>query len=154
MTADQRTRLAFALGFSVLLAGVIGVVVLAGGSDRGRESAGPCLGDWNTSNDAVVEGVHGYSAHGYRSVQVTGVNERGELVDVDAPGARCAVIFAAQKVDFEPDFGVRVKDEQGETWRGLFIDNEIAIDRIAELQREASALANATLLPSGQLANN
>ena len=78
------------------------------------------------------------------------------MADADAQDpptaeARCAVVFASPQVDSEPDFGVRVFDDG--RWAGLALVDRVPLEQIETLQREATATANATLLPDGRLAD-
>ena len=152
---QNRGRLVFvAVATAVLVAVVVGVAVSGSSGDDAAND--PCLAEWNDDAIARSDGVHAYATHGYRATLLTRVDADGELVE-DAGGqeptadARCAVIFASPQVDSEPDFGVRVLE--GDRWQGLAATDGVAIDRIAELQREATETANVTLLPDGRLAD-
>ena len=153
---EGRGRLAFAAGATAILTAAIVVVVISGSS--GEE--GPtdrCLAIWNDDAIARSDGVHAYEAHGYRATLLTRVDPQGELVadanaqDEPTTEARCAVVFASPQVDAEPDFGVRVFDDG--RWAGLALVDRVPLEQIETLQREATATANATLLPDGRLAD-
>ena len=151
----NRGRLAFAgIATAVLVAAVVAVAV-SGGSE-GDAAGDPCLAEWNDDALARSDGVHAYTTHGYRATLLTQLDAAGELVadaGDQAPdaGARCAVVFASPQVDSEPDFGVRVL-EAGR-WQGLAAADGVPLERIAELQRDATETANVTLLPDGRLAD-
>ncbi len=159
--ASQRARLVIALGAAILLATIVVVVVVARGGDEEPSEilAGTCFEAWN--DDVVAprqDGIHAYTAHGYRQTLVTRLDEDAEIVglgdDSTAPGdpqARCAVIFASPQVDEEPDFGVRVYDEDEGRWTGLGLTDESPLKVIADLQAEAVADSNALLASNGTL---
>jgi hypothetical protein len=157
--ASQRARLIIALGAAILLAAIVVVVVVARGGDEEPSEllAHTCFETWN--DDVVAprqDGIHAYTAHGYRQTLVTRLDENAEIVglgdDSTAPGdpqARCAVIFASPQPDEEPDFGVRVYDEG--RWTGLGLTDESPLKVIAGLQAEAVADSNALLASNGTL---
>jgi hypothetical protein len=146
--SPARTRLVFAAVATAVLAAVVTAVAVSGSSD---EDSAPvddeCLAAWNDDPVALGDGAHAYGGHGYRDVLVSRVDADGALTE-DADG-RCAVVFAAPQVDQEPGFGVRVLD--GGEWAGLAFVDRVELDDIAALQRDATATANATLLPDGRL---
>ena len=152
---EGRGRLAFAAGATAILTAVIVVVSMSGSS--GEEGpTDPCLAIWNDDAIARSDGVHAYQAHGYSATLLTRVDPQGELVasepqDPPTAQARCAVVFASPQVDSEPDFGVRVFDSG--RWAGLALVDRVPLEQIETLQREATATANATLLPDGRLAD-
>lgn len=146
----QRGRLTIVIAATLLLAGV--VLVAALGSSSGapeEETPEDCLAAWNGDRVALSDGVHAYDAHDYRAVLVTRVDDAGTILDPGAAEGRCAVVFAAPQVDSEPDFGVRVYTSGD--WAGLAITDAVALEDIARSQRDATATANATLLPDGSL---
>jgi hypothetical protein len=153
----NRGRLVFAAGAFLLLVIAVVAVALSGGSGGDDADDDPCLTEWNDDPIALSDGVHAYDTHTYRATLLTRIDAEGEL-EADAvgeapgPEARCAVIFASPKVDAEPDFGVRVLDAG--RWTGLVQSDRAELDRIAELQRDATETANVTLLPDGRLAAN
>jgi hypothetical protein len=153
--SQDRGRLVFAgIATAVLVAAVVAVTISGGSGDDASND--PCLAEWNDDGLARSDGVHAYTTHGYRATLLTRVGPEGELVE-DAGGqeptadARCAVVFASPQVDSEPDFGVRVLE--GDRWQGLAAADRVALNRIAELQRDATETANVTLLPDGRLAD-
>ncbi len=161
--ASQRARLAIALGAGLALVAIVLIVVATRGSDDEEASellAGTCFTAWN--DDLVAprqDGIHAYTAHGYRQTLVTRLDQEGETVglgdDAAAPDdkdARCAVIFASPQVDEEPDFGVRVYDEG--RWTGLALTDGTKLEDIARLQAEAVADSNALLLSNGTLGDS
>ena len=161
--SSQRARLAIVLGATFLLTAIVGVVLATGGSDDGLATpTGTCFVAWN--DDPVAprqDGIHAYTAHGYRQTLVTRLDRQGEIVEGDEeqapddPNARCAVIFASPQVDEEPDFGVRVYSDnvRGEEsgWTGLSLEGGTKLEDIAALQAEAVATSNALLASNGLL---
>jgi hypothetical protein len=151
----NRGRLAFAgIATAVLVAAVVAVTV-SGGSG-GDASDDPCLAEWNDDALARSDGVHAYTTHGYRATLLTRLDPDGELLtdagdEAPSPESHCAVVFASPQVDSEPGFGVRVLE--GEAWAGLADAHGVSLERIAELQRDATETANVTLLPDGRLAD-
>jgi hypothetical protein len=157
--ASQRARLAIVLGATFVLAAIVGIVVATGGSDESPATpTGTCFVAWN--NDPLAprqDGIHAYTAHGYRQTLVARIDRDGNIVedaddglepdDTDAP---CAVIFASPQVDQEPNFGVRVLDDG--RWTGLDLAGGTQLEDIARLQAEAVAESNAVLSANGLLA--
>lgn len=158
-TARPRGRLVFALGASVLLAMVIGIVVVTG-SEEEAEAQSPCVAAWN--GDAIAtgtDGTHAYADHSYRATLVTRMTPDGELLSPDSDDAgqddvnRCVVVFATPEVVREPDFGVRVFEDG--RWSSLILlDKKVELEEIEKIQQDAVATANATLLPTGLLSEN
>ena len=154
--SEARGRLVFAAVSIAVLTAAIVAVAISGSSDDDDAPTDDCLVVWNDDAIARADGVHAYSTHGYRATLLTRVDPEGELVPAaDAEGAptaqeRCAVVFASPQVDSEPDFGVRVFDD--DRWAGLALVDRVPLERIAAFQREATATANVTLLPDGRLA--
>jgi hypothetical protein len=165
--ASRRARLAVALGATFLLAGIVGVVLATRGSDEPPAApAGTCFVAWN--EDPVAprqDGIHAYTAHGYRQTLVTRIDREGKILEdsddalePDDPEARCAVIFASPQVDEEPDFGVRIfeRNVRGKEpgWTGLALEDGTQLEDIARLQAEAVAISNAVLAADGTLAED
>ena len=151
-----RGRLVFAGVATALLIAAVVAVAVSGSADEDAP-ADECLAVWNDDAVGRSDGVHAYTAHGYRAVLVGRVDPEGELIGEavvegePSPEQRCAVIFAAPRVDSEPDFGVRVHDDG--RWAGLAVLDRVPLDRIEALQRDATATADATLLPDGRLSD-
>ncbi|MEJ7876143.1 MAG: hypothetical protein WKF62_05740 [Solirubrobacterales bacterium] len=157
----QRTRLAIALGASLLLAAIVGIVVATGGSDEAPSApTGTCFEAWNEDAIAPIQdGQHAYADHGYRQTLVTRLDAQTAIIEspndaapADDPKARCAVIFASPQVDMEPDFGVRVFDDG--RWTGLVLSDELSLEAIAELQADAVTVSNALLTAGGLLTDD
>lgn len=152
---QNRGRLVFAaMASAVLVAAVVAFAISGASGDDAADD--PCLAEWTDDAVARSDGVHAYSAHGYRATLLTRLDSEGELIpgagdQKPGPEARCAVVFASPQVDSEPDFGVRVLEAGA--WIGLADADGIPLARIAELQREATETANVTLLPDGRLAD-
>jgi len=154
-----------AVGAALVLATLVGVVV-ATGSSGDNEVTNECIAAWNGDPIAAapdIGGVHAYEAppigHGYREALATRVNADGNVLEatdgepaLDDPDARCAVVFAAPELDFEPGFGVFVFDSG--RWASLMNVDGLPLDRIEEIQADAIATANATLLADGTLTQN
>jgi hypothetical protein len=153
---EGRGRLAFAAAATAILTAAIVVVVISGSSSE-EGPTDPCLAIWNDDAIARSDGVHAYEVHGYRATLLTRVDPQGELVadadtqDEPTTEARCAVVFGSPQVDSEPDFGVRVFDNG--RWAGLVLVDRVPLEQIETMQRDATATANATLLPDGRLAD-
>lgn len=153
----QRTRSAVAIAASFLLAAIVGIVVVTGGSDGPVEITNECIQAWNDDPIAPTQdGIHAFGPHGYRQVYATRVDSGGGLLTTDdgavpddEPDARCVLVFAAPQLDFEPDYGVHVYDEG--RWVLLVTTDKVTLDQIEELQQEALDVANATLLSNGTL---
>ncbi len=154
--SEGRGRLVFAAVATAVLTAVIVAVVVSGSGDDGSPPADDCLAAWNDDTIALADGVHALTAHGYSAVFLTRVDPAGALIpeaDIAGPPSpkqRCVVIFASPRVDREPDFGVRVFDAG--RWAGLALVDQVPLDQIEQLQRDATAAANARLLPDGRLA--
>lgn len=147
---SPRRRLALAGGAAALLAALVAVAALSAssGSPAGDDPE-DCVAAWNSSRAAVGDGLHAREAHGYEATLVTRVDDAGELLEPGAEDGRCAVVFAAREVDFEPDFGVRVYSSGA--WNGLFYTDAVPLDEIERMQQEALESANATLERDGTL---
>ena len=155
--ASRRGRLVAAAGAAFVLAALVGVVIATGSSDSAAEIDNECILAWN--EDPVApgkDGIHAYTAHGYRATLATRVDASGDVIgdppdegSPDDPEARCAVIFAAPQFDFEPGFGVFVYREG--VWAPLTILESVSIEEIEEIQADALPVTNATLLESGKL---
>lgn len=134
---------------AALLVGA-GVVALLGGEDAGEPPPAECLAAWNEDSLALSDGVHASAAHSYGETLIAFADGDGVIVTDASAGARCAVVFATPKVEFEPAFGVRVFT--GGRWIGLADADGVSNDQISAIQRAATETANATLLPDGRLA--
>jgi hypothetical protein len=135
---SPRGRLVFAAVATAALVAVTAAVAISGSGDDQDPLAGDqCLATWNDDPVATSDGTHAYASHGYRDA----------LLSRD--DGRCLVVFATPRVDFEPDFGVRVYD--GGRWTGLAAADNVPLEEIEAMQREATETANANLLPTGLL---
>lgn len=149
----SRGRLLIAVGAMLLLAAVVTVAALTASSGSpAEEDPDDCVEAWNASRTAIADGLHAVQAHDYGPVEVTRVDDEGKPIGTDSEEGRCAVVFAAEKVDFEPDFGVRVYASG--RWTGLFYSDAVPVEEIARIQRDAVAGANATLQPDGTLVSD
>jgi hypothetical protein len=70
---------------------------------------------------------------------------------IDARHARCAVILAGPQNDLDPGFGAFVFDS--EEWASIGLSDKLPPKAVSQLQREATALTNASLLADGSLAD-
>jgi hypothetical protein len=149
--AERRRRLGIALGAGLLLAAVVAVAALTASSGA-PDSEGPddCVAAWNSSQTALADGQHALQAHDYSDVLVTRVDDQGSVLEPDAEEGRCLVVFAAQEVDSEPDFGVRVNSSSG--WGGLYFTDAVPLEEIERIQQDAVAKTNARLEPDGTIA--
>lgn len=151
--SQSRGRLVFAAAAAAGLVAAVVAVALSGGAEEA--AADECLAAWNEDATARSDGVHAYNAHGYRATLLARVDSAGELVTPaegpPGPEERCLVVFASPQVDMEPDFGVRVL-ERGR-WTGFAPAEKVPLERVEELQRDATETANVTLLPDGRLAD-
>src|SRR4029079_1277667 len=102
----------------------------------------PCLKAWNSDVEALNFGIHGSISHGYKEVQVGYMPERGAMrLATDPDAGRCAVVFAANHPDPEPEVVGQIR--QGDHWIPLI--HVLEPDELATLQRNAVADANATV---------
>ena len=107
-----------------------------------------CLKVWNEDPAQISFGVHQATAHGYDSVQVQRLNQRGEPVEGEA--GDCAVAFAAQALD--PERGAAAQIFDGGRWRPVSDLPDVSIGQLGILQSNAVSGANATLASDGTLA--
>ena len=150
--AGNRTRLLYAggalAGFGTLTAIVL--IAAGGGDDVPPAEPAPqaCLDAWNEDEDALSDGRHASGFHGYSQAQVAYISQQGDVLGPNrAPGAECAVIFASNGLDSEPDFAVRAF--QDGSWGG--INTRVDASVLAGLQAGAFGGANATLKQAGEL---
>ena len=123
------------------------------GADEDPVAAAPaeCLESWNAETTSQTFGRHVYDTHDSRRVQVTTLGPVDPNPNVDEAGA-CAAIFAVPESDIEYGYVGLVETDLG--WASM---QELARDDPAaqnEIQADASAAANATLLPDGKLEGN
>jgi hypothetical protein len=148
----DRVRLLLAGALAIGLVGVVLIVLLAGpdGNSGPTEAADArCLREWNSDRDAVGFGVHLHGGHGYERVQVTRLAEDGGPLDANERGF-CVVTFAAEALDPEPDAAAQIFD--GRSWNPVSALPQGTPERLAALQRDAAASANAALQVDGRLA--
>ena len=108
----------------------------------------PCLKAWNSDVEALNFGIHNSISHGYKEVQVGYMPERGATrLATDPDAGRCAVVFAANHPDPEPEVVGQIR--QGDHWIPLI--HVLEPDELATLQRNAVADANATVNQYGKL---
>ena len=151
--SERRRRLGIALGAGLLLAVIVVVAALTASSGT-PESEDPddCVAAWNSSRTALADGQHALQAHDYSDVLVTRVDREGEVLEPEAEEGRCLVVFAAEEVDFEPDFGVRVYSPSG--WAGLYFTDAVPLEEIERIQQDAVGAANARLEDDGTIILN
>ena len=148
--SGSAARFGALLAAGVLMAGLIALVVSGSGSD---ESGGPpppprCLQAWNSDPQAIAFGRHNSISHGYGDVQVGRMPQEGGTSLSSQPGAgECAVVFAAEQLDPEPEAAGEIRLE-GE-WVPLSGLLEPAA--LGELQSDAVGAANAVVTPEGSL---
>jgi hypothetical protein len=151
-SAGARTRLLYAGGALAGFGALTAIVLIASGGGDDVPPAEPapqaCLDAWNEDEDALADGRHASGFHGYSRTQVAYISQQGDLLGPDrAPGAECAVIFASNGLDSEPDFAVRTLQEG--SWNG--INTRVDPSVLAGLQAGAFSGANATLQQAGEL---
>ena len=150
--AGGRTRLLYAGGALAGFGALTAIVLIAtgGGDDAPPAEPAPqaCLEKWNDDEGALSDGRHAFSFHGYTRTQVAYISQQGDVLGPgSAPGAECAVIFASNGLDSEPDFAVRAL--QDGSWGG--INTRVDSSVLASLQAGAFNGANAELRKSGKL---
>jgi hypothetical protein len=147
----DRTRLYLAAGIAAVLALTVGLITVLRGSEEPREFSAPppgCIESWNADETAVAFGQHQSGSHNYYEVEIlTLSNDGAREVTPGAPGASCAVIFAATALDPEPVSAAQIEK------RGAWIPlSQLAeFDRLADLQAQAQTAYNAQLTPDGTL---
>ena len=132
------------------LGAAVGVaLLLGGGGDQGGDAfAAPeeCLDAWNGDEDALSKGRHASTFHVYDEVTV------GHLADdseVAAEGSGpCVVVFARTELDPEMEWAAFEAD--GDVWSSL--SERLEPSALSALQTEALETANATIIPTGELA--
>ena len=148
---DSRARALIAIGALAALAALIAAVLVLGGSEDGAEAAGApeeCIELWNSDRQAVSNGIHNASAHGYTRVQIAYASEDGsEIRNEPVAGGGCIVIFAAQALDPEPVAAAEINLDG--RWSPMSESAEPA--RLAELKSDALSEANAQLAPDGRV---
>lgn len=149
-SASPRARLAIALAAAALLAAIVAAVLVlgSGGGDAAAvEAPARCVRAWNEDPAATSFGAHNYGfGHDYREVRVSLRVAAG--LDESESG-ECAVVFGALALDQEP-FAAGQILRDGE-WEPLSELADVDLVRVGELQAEAAAAPNATLLPDGRL---
>ena len=156
--AGPPRRLGVALGASVLLAIMIGVVVLSGSNDAAKTES-PCVAAWNGDRFATgTDGTHAYDEN-YRTALVTRMTPAGKLLppgseEVERDDAkRCVVVFATPGEVRDRFAGVRVFEDG--RWSSLFFfDKNINLEEIEKIQQDAVGMENATLLSTGLLSED
>ena len=140
------------LAAAVLLAGLTAIILTSSGSSSEEGAAAPapsrCLKAWNSDPEAIAFGRHDSVSHGYTDVQVGYMPKEGSTSLSSEPGGgECAVVFAADQLDPEPEYAGQIHLE-GE-WVPLSALLEPTA--LAELQSAAVGGANATVSPQGNL---
>jgi hypothetical protein len=144
----DRVRLLLASALAVGLVGVVLIVLLTSDGNAVEAADGRCLRKWNSDQDAVGFGVHLYGGHGYDQAQVTRLAEDGGPLGANERGF-CVVAFAALVLDSEPEAAAQFFD--GRSWVPVSSLPQGTPERLAALQIEAAADANATLQVDGRL---
>lgn len=151
---DRRRAVISALGAFVVLAVIVGVVVLAGGSDEDEgdattaEFAAPseCIDAWNEDDQAVMLAQHNVAGHGYSAARVGYITEEGTLSD-DAEAGDCAVTFGATQLDIELEQAGQVN--QGGLW--IPLSGDLDAEALEALQISALDTPNAAIGADGRL---
>jgi hypothetical protein len=128
------------------------IVVALGGSGGGdaapAEAPSECLRAWNADPASTSFGTHNYSfGHDYRQARVS-YRSAPELSESD--DGECTVVFARLSLDQEPFAAGQILE--GNKWESLSEIEGVDLNRVSELQGEALASPNASLLPDGRLA--
>jgi hypothetical protein len=144
----DRVRLLIAGALAVGLIGVVLIVLLASDGNAVEAADARCLREWNSDQDAIGFGVHLYGGHGYDQVQVTRLADDGGPLGANERGF-CVVAFAALALDSEPEAAAQLFD--GRSWVPVSSLEQGTPERLAALQREAAAGANAALQVDGRL---
>jgi hypothetical protein len=149
---NPRARIAIAAGAGVLLVAIVVIVAVASGGDSGREAvaADPqCVKAWNDDASARAYGRHNFSFHLYKGALVTFLDEDGNEVGANTPGALCAVIFPSKVLDAEPFAAGQILD--GKRWSPISSLEGVQATRVAELQVLAAGSPNTILDVQGVL---
>lgn len=96
----------------------------------------------------IGDSGHLYGGHGYTDVQVTRLARDGGPLPADRRG-RCAIAFASRTPDPEPEVAAQLFD--GDAWKAVSSLRRGSPQRLAALQAEAIAGANATLQADGRI---
>lgn len=138
--------LPIAVAATLLLAGLVAIVLLAG-ADSGRDASPPapeCVSLWNGDRRALGDGSHNRQSHGYVEAQVVRLDRAGN----PSSGGECAVVFPAKTLD--PESFAAAKIHRAGGWQPLSATG-VGDGRLAELQLEAVGAANVVLRPDGSL---
>ena len=145
---NNRARALIAICAMAALAILVVVIVATGGSSERDFADAPseCVDSWNADAQAKSTGIHNFTAHSYSSVQVAyASDDAAEISPSPVSGGGCIVVFAAQALDPEPVAAAEIN--LGDEWEPMSTKAEL--DRLAELQSNALAEANATLGSDG-----
>ena len=145
-------RFGVALTAAMLLAGLTAIVLTSSGSSSEEGTAAPaplgCLEAWNSDSRAIAFGRHNSISHGYGDVQVGRMpQEGGTSLSSERGAGECAVVFAAEQLDPEPEAAGEIQLD-GE-WLPLSSLLETAV--LGELQSAAVDAANAIVTAEGEL---
>ncbi len=147
---NNRARALIAIAAVAGLAVLVVVILAVGGSPEREVAAAPaeCVDSWNEDPQAKSTGAHNFNAHGYSSVRVAYASTGAtEVSSTPVAGGGCVVIFAAQALDPEPVAAAEIN--LAGSWEPVSYKAER--DRLAELQSDAIAEANATVEADGSV---
>ena len=150
--APDRRRILLALGALLGFAAVVAVVAVAsGGEDGGAVGAAApdeCVEAWNGDREALAFARHNSIFHNYNSAQVGYLTpSESASVSADPAAGECAVVFARNQLDPEPQAAGQIL-EQG-VWTPLIQATDI--NTVARLQSEAFDGANAEPTIDGEI---
>ena len=148
---NTRARALIAIGAMLGLGVLVGGILVLGGGDDSAAKPAPeeCVELWNSDEKALRTGAHNSAAHSYTRVQVAYADDQAESSSTDpVDGGGCIVVFAAQALDPEPVAAAEIYLDG--TWTPM---STLLPDfaRLAELQSDALAGANAELATDGRV---
>jgi hypothetical protein len=148
---NTRARALIAIGALLGLGLLVAGILVLGGSDDGSAEAAPseCVELWNSDERAISTGAHNSAAHSYTRVQVAYADDQAQSLSPEpVDGGGCIVVFAARALDPEPVAAAEIHlDGKWRPMSTLLSDFE----RLAELQSDALAGANAELTADGRV---
>ena len=108
----------------------------------------PCVTAWNDDLAARYLGRHQFTFHRYTQIQILTLSADGtRAMPADAPGATCAIVFAASSLD--PEFAAAAVIKRPAAW--LPLSGSASPNRLAELQSAAKTAYNGNLHEDGSV---
>jgi hypothetical protein len=144
------SRLLFAAGAGVVLAGVVVAVALGGGGDEPEPVTvdAACVEAWNDDPVALAYGRHNFNFHDYEAALVTHLDAAAKEVPA-GDASLCAVIFPSRALDPEPFAAGEVLRDGA--WVAISDLPGVEVTRVAELQAKAAESANVAIDGQGSL---